>query len=165
MDANEDLIRRLFDATNRKDLDAVAALYAHEFELNGTKTALSDYTASMPAFFDAFPDADGTIEALVTDRDTVVARWRTAARHLGDFAGVPPTGRRVEWSGINWYRIEDGRIVAMWQAADTLGLLQQIGAVTMAPAPKRRAEHPPAIRFDVKLPPRKDGNGSNGAGG
>ena len=117
----------------------------------------------MPAFFEAFPDADGAIEELVAAGDVVVARWRTAATHRAEFAGAPASGKRVEWGGINWYRLEGGRIVAMWQSADTLALLQQIGAAILTSnQPRRRPAHSPAIRFDVKFDPRKGANGSSG---
>jgi predicted ester cyclase len=43
--------------------------------------------------------------------------------------GVPPTGRRLEWSGIGWLRFEDGRLVERGNESDMLGVLQQLGAL------------------------------------
>ena len=83
----------------------------------------------------AFPDLERTIEDLVADGDKVVARWSAKGTHTGDFQGIPPTGRVATSSGITIFRIADGRIVEEWSESDSLGLLQQLGAVpTGAPA-------------------------------
>jgi len=51
--------------------------------------------------------------------------------HRGPLLGVPPTGKRVEWHGINIYRLANGKIVETWQLGDVLGILRQIGAVSI----------------------------------
>jgi predicted ester cyclase len=42
---------------------------------------------------------------------------------------VPPTGNRVEFTGISYYRIEEGKIAQEWTVEDQFGLMQQIGAI------------------------------------
>jgi predicted ester cyclase len=43
--------------------------------------------------------------------------------------GIAPTGKEVTWTMTMICRVTDERIVAMWADQDTLGLLQQLGAV------------------------------------
>jgi predicted ester cyclase len=43
--------------------------------------------------------------------------------------GIAPTGNRVDFTGISFYRIEGGKIVQSWNIEDQLGLMRQIGAV------------------------------------
>ena len=43
--------------------------------------------------------------------------------------GIPPTGNRVEFTGISVYRVEAGKIAEPWNVEDELGLMRQIGAV------------------------------------
>jgi len=50
-----------------------------------------------------------SVDAIGDDRGVVV--WRMTGRHVGEFLGVPPTGRNVAFKGIDVFRIEDGRIV------------------------------------------------------
>jgi len=50
-----------------------------------------------------------TIEDLIAEEDKVVARWRSHATHRGDYMGIPPTGKEVEFTGISVYRIEGAR--------------------------------------------------------
>jgi predicted ester cyclase len=61
-----------------------------------------------------------------------VVRFTARGTHKGPFQGVAPTGKRVEWAGINVYRVADGKIRETWQLADMLGLMRQLGAVTTA---------------------------------
>jgi steroid delta-isomerase-like uncharacterized protein len=81
----------------------------------------------------AFPDLERTIEDLVAEGDKVVARWTARGTHDGDFNGIPPTGKTAHSSGITIFRIADGRIVEEWAESDTLGLLQQVGAIPGGP--------------------------------
>ncbi len=43
--------------------------------------------------------------------------------------GVPPSGNRVEVSGITINRISEGKIVETWTNFDALGMMRQIGAI------------------------------------
>jgi predicted ester cyclase len=42
--------------------------------------------------------------------------------------GIPPTGKRVTFTGISITQFIDGEIVEHWAEFDLLGLLQQLGA-------------------------------------
>jgi len=55
-----------------------------------------------------FPDVISTIEELIAEGDKVVARWRGRATHQGNYMGIAPTGKEVEFTGISFYRIEVG---------------------------------------------------------
>ena len=43
--------------------------------------------------------------------------------------GVPPSGNRVEVTGITMSRIEGGKVAEEWDNYDALGMMQAIGAV------------------------------------
>jgi len=45
--------------------------------------------------------------------------------------GVPPTGKTVRGDGIIIYRLKDQKIVEYWGSFDTLGLIQQLGALNI----------------------------------
>ena len=76
-----------------------------------------------------FPDLESTIEDLIAERDKVVAHWRAQATHRGEYMGIPPSGNRVNFTGISIYRIEGGKIAESWGVSDLLGMMQQLGAV------------------------------------
>ena len=79
----------------------------------------------------AFPDVHVTIEDVFAAGDKVVARLSFRGTHKGEFQGIQPTGREVTWSGIWIYRVADGRFIERWHNYDMLGLLQQLGAITI----------------------------------
>jgi steroid delta-isomerase-like uncharacterized protein len=66
---------------------------------------------------------------VISSGDRVVIRWTASGVHKGDLLGVPATGKRAEFTGIDIFRVTDGKLAEMWQNWDQLGMLQQIGAV------------------------------------
>ena len=78
-------------------------------------------------FYSAFPDLTHSIGGLIASGDKVVVRVTVRGTHKGEFAGIPSTGNKIEFSFIAIVRIEDGRIVEEWQDTDMLGLMQQLG--------------------------------------
>jgi predicted ester cyclase len=120
---NKDLVRReqeeLWNHTG--ELDAADELFAAE-QAEAAKQEAAD-------FRQGFPDVVSTIEDLIAEGDKVVARWRSRATHEGNYMDIPPTGNRVEFTGISVYRIEGGKIAESWTVEDQFGLMQQIGAI------------------------------------
>jgi steroid delta-isomerase-like uncharacterized protein len=81
-------------------------------------------------FRTAAPDLTYTVEDQVAEVDKVVSRYRVSGTHQGEFFGVPGTGNRVEFTGIQIDRFdESGKIVEEWPEYDLLGAMRQIGAV------------------------------------
>jgi predicted ester cyclase len=46
---------------------------------------------------------------------------------LHSFMGLPPTGKSITMTGIEIFRIENGKIAELWGEANLLGLMQQLG--------------------------------------
>jgi steroid delta-isomerase-like uncharacterized protein len=80
----------------------------------------------------AFPDLHVTVEDQLAEGDRVATRWTARGTHQGRFQAMPATGRQMTMTGMTIFRIANGKIVEGWTNADTLGMLQQLGAV---PAP------------------------------
>jgi predicted ester cyclase len=87
---------------------------------------LDAFKQFIAAQFGVFPDMAVTVEDLIAEGDRVAARVTTRGTHAGELIGLPPTGRRVEWSGISMTRHAGGKIVEQWGEFDALGLLQQL---------------------------------------
>jgi steroid delta-isomerase-like uncharacterized protein len=82
----------------------------------------------------AFPDWKVTVDDIIAEGDKVVARATGQGTHLGDYMGIPPTGKRIKVSWIAIYRVADGKLAEHWQHIDELGLRQQLGAILTLPA-------------------------------
>jgi predicted ester cyclase len=79
-------------------------------------------------FFAAFPDINITVDDMVAEGNkvAVLVTWRMT--HTGEFMGVPPTGKKIEMTNANIFRIAKGRIVEGWNVMDML-FLQQFGLI------------------------------------
>ena len=82
----------------------------------------------------AFPDLHITIEDQVAEGDQVVTRWTATGTHRGDLMGIAPTGKQMTITGINISRIAGGKAQEDWTNWDTIGMMQQLGAVPQVAA-------------------------------
>jgi len=89
-------------------------------------------------YSDAFEGAQITVVDQIAEGDAVATRWQGRGRHTGELMGVPPTGKEVIVEGLNLTRLRDGKIVEEWSNWDTLGMLQQVGAIPSATAAQTR---------------------------
>jgi steroid delta-isomerase-like uncharacterized protein len=84
----------------------------------------------------AYPDYDLPHKYTVAEGDRVVTMWEFVGTNEGEFLGVPATGKRVQITGIDVFRVVDGKITDLWQEFDMLGWLSQLGIVQIgAPEP------------------------------
>jgi predicted ester cyclase len=77
----------------------------------------------------AFPDVVVTERDLIACGDKVVERSSAAATHKGSMMGEKSTNKRVAWSEIHIYRVENGKISEHWAEIAMMELLQQIGVL------------------------------------
>lgn len=77
----------------------------------------------------AFPDVVVKEEDMVAAGDRVVERSAATATHKGSMLGEKPTNRRVAWSEIHIYRLQDRKVKEHWAEISNLELLQQIGVL------------------------------------
>jgi len=136
--ANKALVRRFHEEVESQGLlDVVDVLFAPAFVDTGHPergTGTASVKAHVVEMRTRFPDLTVTVEQLLVEDGWVVARLTSRGTHRGQFAGVPPTGKAISWSGIAMRRIMDGRIVEQWTKYDMFGLLQQLGALRLGAA-------------------------------
>jgi steroid delta-isomerase-like uncharacterized protein len=100
--------------------------YIESGEVRGAQTVKDNIVW----FRNAFPDLSCTVEVQVAEGDKVVSRWTVRGTHRGDFFGVVGTGNRVEFTGTQIDRFDEGgKIVEERAEFDLLGAMRQMGAV------------------------------------
>ena len=77
----------------------------------------------------AFPDIKFTINDQIAEDDKVVTHFTVSATHKGEFKGIPATGNKVTFKGVDIDKIADGKFVECWTNIDELGLMQQLGVI------------------------------------
>jgi steroid delta-isomerase-like uncharacterized protein len=131
------VVRRFVDEcvnTHRADLldDYVTAEVRVHPATPGTSpdtAGVEELRTAFHGFRTVFPDLHVTLEDVVAAGDRVAVRWTGEGTHAGELAGVPASGRRVRWGGIDLYRLDGGRIAEWWRNDDQAGLLAQLTAV------------------------------------
>ena len=137
---NAALVRRWFEEVwNRGRAEAIDEMFAEE----GVAHGLADESGAElrgPAHFrvfhrkfrDAFPDIEVVVEDTVSEGDKVAARCTVRGRHRGDSLGFKATDSPVEFTGMTFVRVRDGKIVEAWNNFDFMSMFQQLGALSLS---------------------------------
>ena len=123
---NKILSNRVAQAISEGDLEALDELMAPELA--------DEFKRDVAEIRRAFPDYAGTNVEQIAEGEEVANRFVFLGTHLGDFEGVSPTGKRVEFVGHSIDRVVEGKIVESWVEVDMLGVMRQLGA---EPGPER----------------------------
>lgn len=81
----------------------------------GQVRGLDNMVASIGYLREALPDLYVSVEDEIAEGDRVVTRWTGSGTHLGEIAGVKPTGDKVAVSGVSIFLVHDGKIRESWQ--------------------------------------------------
>ncbi len=132
-EANKELVQAFIQELFTKgDLDAVDRYLApkfvnHDPPFPGAPQGPDGMRQAAALFRQALPDWHSDLHQLIAEDDIVVERFTASGTHQGDLMGVAGTGETIALSGINIFRISDGKIVERWGQLDQLGLLHQLG--------------------------------------
>ena len=81
-------------------------------------------------FMTAFPDLLHSVEEIIAEGDRVVVRFSARGTHLGQWNGLPASGRAIHYSGVTIARISGGKVQEHQTWWDTHKLIQQITGPT-----------------------------------
>ena len=120
IEANKANIGRYVDeALNRGILDV----------LDETRGELAEHAKmKVREWRTAFPDFHTTIETLIAEDDWVAYHVRHQGTHEGEFEGVAPTRKRVDFRTMVFNRFADGIVVENWGLHDHASVLAQLRA-------------------------------------
>jgi len=71
------------------------------------------------------PDAVTTVEDWIAEGNKVAARGVVTGTHLGDFAGIAATRRRVSYNAMRIFALDGGKVTEGWFVFDLDGLMRQ----------------------------------------
>jgi len=127
---NKALAKRAFEELLSKGrFELAEQLYAKDFVNHGIhrEITLDEDQAALKGWHQAFPDLSIAPDKLIADGDLVAVYWIARGTNTGAGNGLPPTGKKVEQSGITIWRIVDGKIKEEWSAFDQLSMMKQLG--------------------------------------
>jgi steroid delta-isomerase-like uncharacterized protein len=129
-------IDRYNTAWNAHDVDAIVEMHTEDsvFEnhttgdVNVGREAIGD---AIRGIFTVFPDLEFETRRQYIRDNLVVQEWTARGTHLGKMTrsgiDVEPTGRSVEYRGLDVIPIEDGRVARKDVYSDGVTLLRQLG--------------------------------------
>jgi len=95
----------------------------------GHEPTLAGFKQKIAGFAAVFPDLEEDLQDIVASGDTIATRWVVTGSLQQEFMGIPATGQTVKVEGMNFYRLKDGRVTDIWTQFDSVGLMQQLGAI------------------------------------
>lgn len=135
MDQNKEVARRLYEEVlNQHRLELLDEMvkpdYIEHDPLPGQGTGLDGAKDRFRMLIEGM-DPHFTIEDLIAEGDRVAVRWTNEGTNVGEFLGIPATGRTYRVPGVDIYRVEDGKLAEHWHVVDMLGHMQQLGLLPM----------------------------------
>ena len=127
------LVRRMTEAINERDFDALDTLVAADVKRHSAATPgvvvtnLEEFKAFLHQDLSSVPDARMEIEQIFACGDRVAARIVYRGTQSGPMGPFPPSGKQMEIPFLSILRIEDGKIAEIWAEWDNLAALTQLG--------------------------------------
>lgn len=127
------LFGRLYHSVwNERRLEYIPQVIAETHALgdptvSGRGVGPAAYRRQVERFLAGLPDLKFVVDDTVSEGDKLVVYWTITGTHRGEFLGVPPTNKRVAFTGITINQIADGKILESTVIWDGLGLMKQFG--------------------------------------
>lgn len=131
---NEAVVRRFYEELCNGRNNAIAGeLFTDDHQMHDPQVPADtgpDGVVAAVTPYQTAVNGHWRIDDLFSSGDLVAVRWTGEGEHVGELNGMPATGRKVEdISAISIHRLRDGKIAETWEVWDTLGFLQQLGAI------------------------------------
>jgi steroid delta-isomerase-like uncharacterized protein len=127
---NSTVALRLYELANAGKIDDIADLVTADYDehdpLPGQGTGREGVVDRFSMLASALA-SQFTVEDVIAADDRVVVRWTNSGTHIGEFAGLPASGGTFSISGIDIYRLADGKLAEHWHVVDQLSMLAQLG--------------------------------------
>ena len=127
---NKTLILAHYDAIWSGDEDLLREQVAEDFVDHasppGTPSGVEPVIAWGRVLRAGFPDMKVSMTHCIAEDDIVAchATWR--GTHKGTFNGIAATNRPVEFSGMVFWRVAEGKICERWAFVDTAAMMKQL---------------------------------------
>jgi steroid delta-isomerase-like uncharacterized protein len=118
------------DAEDRHDLSRHQDFLHSDIELNvagqDPVVGLDAYLELVAGTYAALDDYRVVVEDRFATEDRVVCRWRNTGVHTGELNGMAPTGKKLEWTGVSLWELDNGKASRGWVYQDVAALMGQL---------------------------------------
>lgn len=116
---NEHVVRELYQYIQENRAAGFESIVAasHVDHSNG-RNGPSGFASAADNLHKAYSDLRIELKEIITSDDLVVVQWHETGIHTGQFFNLKPTNKPFESTGLNMYRVVDGKIVDSWISVD-----------------------------------------------
>ena len=139
MNDNKHVVKRFVEELwNERNLEVAESIFdedCHTHQLQSGSPVVAAprgpvaIKAHVTEWLSAFPDLTFTVEQMFADGDRVISQLAMDGTQTGQWLGISPTRKRVNIRMITMHGIRKGKIIEDWVLVESLGLLQQLGAL------------------------------------
>jgi C-1 hydroxylase len=130
LEENKAIVRRWFDALNKKDLAILDEIAVPDyFDRTRQLRGLESIKQLINMVFKSFPDYHEAIEEIIAEGDKVWTRETVTGTNTGEYLGLAPTGKKFTTTAINIWRLVDGKVVEKVGVLDQLDIYKQLGII------------------------------------
>lgn len=134
---NKAILRRWFEEVWKKGRsDAIDEMFSDHGIAHGLSddearplTGPTGFKPFHEVFRGAFPDIEVVVEDIIAEGDLVAARCSVRGKHTGDHLGIAASNTPVQFTGMSFVRIKDGKIGEAWNNFDFMKMNKQIGLI------------------------------------
>jgi len=130
---NKAILKRFISEVNKGNFDVMDELFAEDFvdryPAHGETPNREGVKRVLAGSRNTFPDFHWSLEDIIAEGDKVAYRLTMQGTDTGGFTGMPPTGKKVSFTGISILRFANGKAVERWYIGDNMTLLHQLGLV------------------------------------
>jgi predicted ester cyclase len=138
------IAQKYVDARNTVNLALLDEIYdpgvvVHDCSAPEDLVGLDALKAYYSNTHEAIPDLHAVIDETMVDGDKIIFVWTFSGTQSGVFrtplGDIPPTGKKVAFSGVAIDRLVEGKVVEEWVYFNVLDFLLQLGFSVVPPQP------------------------------
>ena len=134
IEQNKTLVRQFYEGIiNTGNVDKIAEFISSDcVEVSGkvrVASGVDGMARHVLGVRETYPDLSLTIDRQIAEGDWVVTQITARGTHRGSWLGMKPTGRVLEFTGVNVDRVVEGKIVEHGGAANMLEPFLNVGAI------------------------------------
>ncbi|HXF68808.1 MAG TPA: ester cyclase [Thermoflexus sp.] len=127
---HKQIVRQVVEAVNGNQYgDAIGRLISPQviYRHNDKAGGANEWVTNIRDSRIAFPDSRLTIVSQTLEGDRLITCYQFTGTHTGPRGEIPPTGKRVEITGVVTTRLENDMIAELDEQVDEVVLAQQLG--------------------------------------
>ncbi len=131
-EANKAVVRSAYEAINAGDFAALAAVLAEDVVEHDVVPGMPPTKAGVIQFFTgmrkSFSGLTMTVHNMIAEGDKVATIGTMSGTNVGEFMGMPATGKKIQVPIADYFRLEHGKVAEHWGVTDSGIMKEQLGA-------------------------------------